>query len=502
MQNKNLNSNQVFDNFNLKIVFLLSVFCLLIAHLANKEAFGEEMAFITIIIEVLVLVMAFLTFLRQNFISIFLVLFITNHFLFALNYGGLFILISFLVIFTITVLSNNNFELLPHDFWLNFLLAIFILFNILGWIVRPSGSIMDIMVAIVAFFGYIFVFKFSNSLYLTPKRASAFFKIIIVLLVYSSLMMLNNSFKIYRPSFETPLLNTANYFGGETGTGQIVTNMFGVGEIGGEWALILTFLLMIQLMSSSTKQILKIKSVWLIIGIIGGLISILLTFSKSLFILLVIGAIIILFIQFFKIVTLNQRIGPVLYIAFFIILLFLVAPLLDLSFIFDRFDQYGFLDRLKYLTFTDLLQGEGINRDQAFTYAFTRFGEDSWWIGYGWGARERYRIALFGIAQHPRLDFHNMYFSLPMLFGWVGGTSFLLIILTILRRLVKYVFILRNSASYYVPILIGLIFAIVICLLNEYKISMLSFPNYFMIFWFLLGFACMTINSIKKDYSI
>ena len=61
---------------------------------------------------------------------------------------------------------------------------------------------------------------------------------------------------VYLPKLEiavvnlsTPLLNTDNYFGGEEG--RIVTNMFGIGEIGGEYGLIMLYILLVFSFSSN-----------------------------------------------------------------------------------------------------------------------------------------------------------------------------------------------------------------------------------------------------------
>ena len=70
-----------------------------------------------------------------------------------------------------------------------------------------------------------------------------------------------------------------------------------------------------------------------------------------------------------------------------------------------------------------------------------------------------------------RADYHSLYLSLPMIFGWFGTVSFIYIIYYMLKN--NLALILRNSRQYNYIILVSMCFVLLIFIfvINEYKIN-------------------------------
>ena len=124
----------------------------------------------------------------------------------------------------------------------------------------------------------------------------------------------------------------------------------------------------------------------------------------------------------------------------FIILLFfsLFGSFINLDYSLSEFDE------LSDFRFTEkqIIYGYGINRNNVFEMALARLNEQSWIIGYGWGNTERNKIA-WGITSHPEIaDYHNLYYSMPMIFGWIGV---LIIIFLLFQTEIKLLIFKDNS---------------------------------------------------------
>ena len=152
------------------------------------------------------------------------------------------------------------------------------------------------------------------------------------------------------------------------------------------------------------------------------------------------------------------------------------------------------------LNFETFISGEQINRAYAFSFAFVRLAEESWWLGWGWGVRESNALAWFpdDYIRSKRVDYHSLYLSLPMIFGWVGTFSFLFIIYYTLKN--NLYLIIKNGKQYSYIILVSMCFVLLISIfiINEYKINSMRWPQYFLLIWFWLGFGNSIINTANK----
>jgi hypothetical protein len=183
-------------------------------------------------------------------------------------------------------------------------------------------------------------------------------------------------------------------------------------------------------------------------------------------------------------------------IAFFLILVILAVGIyIGTDVLFQRFSDSD----VYFTSLSDLSEGKGINREEVFLLGINRLNEFSWNLGYGFGTLESNRIAWFGSLFTPYHDYHNIYLSLPILFGWGGALAFLLIIFTILFRLMLALKRIKDIRNPFIAnIIIGLIVFWSTFLVHEYKINILRNLHYVMLIFIWLGISNSLAN--KTDY--
>jgi len=182
-------------------------------------------------------------------------------------------------------------------------------------------------------------------------------------------------------------------------------------------------------------------------------------------------------------------------ILFFILAISAVGIYIGTDVILKRFTDVEIFS----LSLKDISEGRGINREEVFIVGVSRINELSWTLGYGFGTLESNRIAWFGNLYHPFYDFHNIYLSLPIIFGWGGATAFLFIIFTVLFRLMIALKNMKNiSDSFMANIIIGLIVFWITFLIHEYKINILRNVHYVMLIFIWLGISNSIANTSEN----
>ena len=154
----------------------------------------------------------------------------------------------------------------------------------------------------------------------------------------------------------------------------------------------------------------------------------------------------------------------------------------------------------------NVISGKSINRGGLAAIALQRMDSESWIIGYGSGTTTSNRWAWFGFDTTKRkariAGFHNLYVSLPMLYGWPGSLAFLSIIILTLFRLLLVTLKYRKEKSFLLVISFGLTVMWGTFLIHEYKISILRNANYQMLFWIWLGLSASVVKTIKNKWQV
>ncbi|MBN1186223.1 MAG: hypothetical protein JXB49_28355 [Bacteroidales bacterium] len=444
--------------------------------------------YVNIVVLGILAILTYSTFLaKYDFFDFLVVIYFVSHFSYAANQGGGFNILTFLVIVIFLLVKEDRpYELRFKDKTINALMIIFLCQNLLGWIFVNDTGLRNILLGIVSLLGYVMLFYLSSHLRLDQRRIRLFIFATMILSLYSSLVIVNNYFKII--SVQSPMMPSATRFGSNVQAG-----MMGWSEMSGEHGLLTAIFFSIILISQGSK-LYFVKNSLLYLGLLSSLFNLVMSRSRSVLLLIILFYIVI---GFYFAIKVRWKGTSVMRLFFGIVLAILL-----LSYFGDMIGADYLQNRFKVLNVTDItvesvLSGESINRDYAFSFFFERLDDRDWWIGYGWGSNLSNRIAWFFNPETPRAGYHSLYLSLPMLFGWIGALAFLCIFLVILKRL--FLILRAKEKSYFLdPFGLAFFFMFVFFLINEYKIEAIRTPHYFMIIWIWLGLA----NSTYKNYKL
>lgn len=426
---------------------------------------------------------------NKLYFSFVMIIYVCSHFQYASVYGGTFVLTSFLVLLP-QFFKNNISELKISDRLITILIFLLFINTVLGWIFKNNMPITQLSAGIFTFFGYLFIFVFSSRIYFDTNKIKILIHTFILLLVYSFIFSMNTYFDII--NINSPLINFPMQR-----TGVIyLSGTIGHTELFGEYSMVMYLILFPLLFSDFTKNRFNISRRWIIVGLITALVNIFISRSRSTIALVSIGTLVeLIFIWFFSNHKIFNRKSKLFSNSIIIISIITIlwGPL-NLTYVLQRFTNPD----IAYPIITDkqinLLTGEGTPRGLAFSYFFMRLPEESWWIGYGWGVPKSNRIAWFKNPDISRSDYHSLYLSLPMLYGWIGSVAFIsLIIITIIRLKKTIQKSNRNTIHYLLQV--GFFFALSFLMINEYKISLLRNETYHMMFWIWLGISNALIYS-------
>lgn len=469
-------------------LIIISFICLLLSHgllrtyINNLIINGVVLVFIAILIY-------HLTLNKGDGFGFLLIIYFCAHFQFAKAQGGAYNQISFLIIGFLLLqgrkIKKNNSKADILDVFL----IVLIVSNILGVIFNNNSVLIDKVLGVTSFFGYIFMFVYSSNLNISNLRIRSFITVTASLIIYGSAIAVFQFFRVLKIS--SPMFDTASRFGSSHNS-----IMIGSAEMSGEYGLlVLSLLAPFALTNKNVLNFLKINKTILFISVFCSLLVIFLSRVKSVFILSIILIVSIFIISASRNYKDYQiRTGFYKYVILLGTIFVLLSPIIKFNKIFQRFEEIDF--EVGELTFEGVVSGQQIHRGSSFQLGLMRFKEESFFIGYGWGLPDINRDTWLPEETLGKADSHSLYLSLPVIFGWFGSISFVMIILITIVRLFQCMFIRNNYLTPLQLSILGFTFLLCFFLIDQYKINILRLPHYFMVLWIWLGLA----NSVYRTY--
>lgn len=436
----------------------------------------------------------YVLFIRKDTFGFILIIYVCSHFSYADNQGGLWNLMTFGLLVLYVFFSKQEREIPQNDILVVTLLGIFVLWNVLGWSLNNPMPIVQKMQGVAVLFGFLMMFHLASNIIITKERFQFFLSITFFMTVYQFVVALIQ--KYYIIDWNTPLI------GGYSDKGTVLTHAMSppIGtlqhfELFGEYG-VLVMCLMIPLLSArSTQNELNFGSYRVLITIILCLAIIMITSQRAPAILAVVVVVFYYFVLQTRIFAAIDRLSRQIWLVMAVIL---VIPVIGVYTGLDGLEED--FAQLKGTRFSleSVASGKAINRGSLTTIALKRIEHESWWAGFGYGVPRSNEWAWWGVDSKRGgskiSDFHNLYLSLPMLYGWVGAMAFIAIIILTQWRLFKVSLKFRQNINFLIVVALGFTLFWGIFLIDEFKISILRNPNYHMIFWIWLGLS----NSITK----
>lgn len=465
-----------------KQITLLSLAALLLAYLMlNTYVPNVALNFIGSIITSVFIY--FNTLRKKDYFSFIMVIYFCSTFPYSPQKGGAFNLISFICIaFYFFSKRKLPLEVSNSDRLVGFFIFVFVLSSVLGWLTNYTGQGLDVYYAIFTFSGVILLLIVASGLRFNRERLKVFLQMNLVLIVYSTIASLNAFLKIIP---YTPMLPTFGKAGEYYEGGGIV----GSSPLYGEHSLVLLMLFFVFFLLN--KSVVPIKKSTLILGVIISYINIMMSISRSVFILSLAGIALSLIMQF-KLtgMKISRIAGQLVILAILSLIILNIAESFNLDYVIKRLQQADRrIEQVGGLNLDTILDGRAINRDYAFEQGSLRyFSRNSWLIGYGWGTEKDNRKAFYVDPSIKRGSAHSQMLAILFLFGWLGTVAYWGLILYIIF---KSFFILVNKKYNYLNRIMSLFFflAFVLFVLNEVKADSISVPTYFAVTIIWMGFA-------------
>lgn len=480
--------------FFIAIIVLLAGHLLLQEYMPNTAVGGLAFLFLFSIFGYIIIY-------KKDIFYFIIVIYICSHFSYGDNHGGLWNIFTFIMLGVFWFFIKKNLYFNKSDIAVSILLTIFILFNVIGWVVKNPTPILFILEGVAAFMGYILMYVAVSKIKITPEKVNLFLHVTLVMLIYQFAVALVQYYSIV--DWGTPLV------GGNTlGIIEITADSRPVGtiqnfELFAEYALLMVCVSMPFLSSKTTKEEVGFKYIYLSVMIFISISIMIITSMRAATVLMVLVTAFYYLIFPLRIISAVNAVGQQLKI---IILVALLLPAVSIYIgMKELSDDFNKIDTA-VMNVENITSGKSINRGGVIDMALKRINDESWVIGYGFGVPASNKWAWWGYDTtklHRHIfDYHNLYLELPMIYGWLGSFAFIFLILLTLSRLVMVTIKYRKKESYLLVLSLGLSVMWGVFLIHEYKIGMLRNSNYQMMFWIWLGLSSSVVKTIKEKWQV
>lgn len=369
----------------------------------------------------------------------------------------------------------------------NFSLLVQILFfsglNLLGLLIKNPNGLFENISNFTSLVGLMVCLLATSNTELKEVDLKFVIQVFGIMVSYTLVSALNNGLGLFSTNSPLVTLNEA-YFGS-----NFAVPMFGRSY--SEYFLCMN-MLFLNLMVSDTKRIFNLSKQLIVLYYLASFFGCLVGFSKTMTFLLFAGNLIVI-ARMRYIRNVKSLINVFTGIGLLIALLFFVNQFFSLGYIFERFAaQPEIFQRI----YDSPLSAEGTSRSDSFYWGWRRNLDYNWIVGYGWSPSDTNNAAYFhdmniNIRKH---DFHSLYLSISPVFGWIGGSIFLLWIISAFVKLSMMG--TRGTTHFHKTIGSAFLGLMLVFVLGEYSIPILSEANYFFILIVWLGL----INSLYQGH--
>lgn len=386
------------------------------------------------------------------------------------------------------------------DKFVIFCLLVLIITNFLGFLIKNPSVKKELFQSVIIFSGFILTFIFIQNFKLSKANIKALFQILIFISLVLFIVALNQKFV---------LIDSSHFLlGAVTGYPTVRSvniayegrfpSLFGDYELFSEFSLLMFILAFSVFMDKDSNRTFKLgKTPFFLMAL--SFMNILITGTRSGFILLF--AFVLLF---FVLRTGTLFSGKTLLLfSILIIMVPLIISFGDLIGLDVITSRLGEIDTSR-LSARSLVTGQELNRSYVYAEGYKRLAEDNWILGYGYGraaSNSNAWLGNIGALGMDIRDFHSLYLCIPMIYGWIGGIAYLVLIIYIILKILKLY--LKEDNSPLKGLALGFSFIFIFFLINEIKINSLRVYNYHFLIWILLGIAvslsnCTNLSSEKE----
>ncbi|KQS30676.1 O-antigen ligase family protein [Dyadobacter sp. Leaf189] len=420
-------------------------------------------------------------------------LFICNHFMFGYENGGIYNLVASISLITYLSFFKNSLSA-PSSLGrlLVFLLAALAVIQILSLLNNNTGFAAKVT-AVLIFANLLFLFLYASKIQLNYSDLKQFIQIAGIFFFYNLVVSINQKYEFFASPFEFfPSLNAEAEFEMGILRSNGVLNNF---EFYAEYSISLIALVLPSVLSGSSKAYGQKFYFFCFAIIFTGILSIIFSGTRSSVLLLPVVALL-------TGVFLNKRLkmrvilyGTVLASAFAVVNA--NAGWID----FDVFSKRSENVDMKNLTLEKILSGEEINRGGIFAYGIKKAGRSNFFFGEGYFTKrlEYIKVHFDKTGDDIIPDYHNLYMSVIVTWGYLGGFIFLALFVISLFRGYQLYFRLQHYNLFAIDILLGFNLLFTFLLINQFKIQFIRDANYFLLTLLFLAIYNSVITLLKNS---
>lgn len=471
-------------------VLLLSLAILLSAHLSVKEYFPSPVFWVVGAGFIVVAGVVWLLVSKDDF-GFLLVMFVCVHFAFADNQGGLWSYVVCAVLLVATLFGHKkSISLSSVPFSMRVLIYVFLIHQFLGTFLNPYSPISNIQATVVVL-SQVLIFYYSASRQITDLNLKRLLSVGFFVVFWVFVIGLNQHF--HWVVINSPLLPTM--FRKVGMLTSIPLGPFGNSELFSEYFCIVFLLSLLIVSHLKELRSLSVNKVWPLLIVFISPIALVLGTSRAAIILAVTATCLITFSNLIILPSMRNIkrtfiLGTLVFMVIAVVLM--MGSLVPLDAMKDKFSK---LNPSK-INMDTVASGKGINRDSVYKAAFRRLNSESWWLGYGYNLPEN-NLTSMGLRKDSA-DYHSLYLSLPIYYGWLGTACYLLLVVGTALRSYSCYLKYRKLEHLLVPLTLG--FAVLWCifLLDQYKITVTRNHSYFLLTWLWLGMTHAVVNSLQQ----
>lgn len=431
---------------------------------------------------------------RNDIFSFVMVIYFCNLFPYQGSRGGGFNYVAILNILLYIILSKRKiFEIKGKNKKLHFLITVWVISSITGWLLNFVGSKIELVLSVFSFAGVIGLLLIASHLYVDIERIVIFLKINLFISLYALIASLNSFLDIIPGSVMLPkwAINSIESGG-----------VIGVSPMHGQHSLMLAIMFItFYLIGLYTKNRIYNRG-FIILGVLISIINVFSSISKAVLLLLIFGIIFVAINQA-RIININflKQIKQLILIILLSIIIFFIINKTGLDFVFERLRSQSErnLSSGSIASYETIIDGSAINRSQAFGYSYEKYrSKDSWFVGYGWGLKINNRHAFYTDIETLRGTAHSQIFAVLFLFGWFGFFAFWIM------HLYGIWLSLKCSSSFLYPsgrriFALATSMMILVLILHGVTADNISIPGYFGSTMIILGLSFANLYSEQKS---
>ncbi|RDC54297.1 hypothetical protein DU508_22685 [Pedobacter chinensis] len=437
---------------------------------------------VTIIAMVSLIFLFFISLYQRNYFSFLMQLFICNHFTYGYEIGGTFnlaasiALIAYLFLYGRSFFSETSFTKTTV-----FFIVIFCIIQVLS-LANSSTPLSLLLSSAITLFNFFFLFYYSSKITLNQNHYIAIIEIIGVFFIYMFANALNQRYNFFFSPYEFfPNLGEDTVWELDIPRSAGTLGNF---EFYAEYSISVIALCLPGILSGTFKKISNRFYIFTILVSSLGLFAIVLSGTRSSILLL--PVLIVLAIVF-----LGKRI-KIINIAggiFGLFLLFIINESYKF-FDFEVFSKRSEQVNMNSLSVKSIVSGKDMNRGDIFEYGFKKIERSGGFFGDGYFTkRTEYVVAHFDSPRTDDIpDYHNLYMSSVVLWGYFGAFVLLFLFFSTMIRGFSLYNKLRAYNHYLTDLLLGFNLLFLFLMINQFKIQFIRDANYFMLILLILVF--------------